>query len=751
VKLSPRLNSRSVRFVKWWWAALLLGSVAPTFAAEPQTGDWSFGWDGLVTVGRWTPATVGFTLDAPAECQVELSALDAEGHTATFVSPAVSLPAGSQRLTGFCQIGRIDSGLRGRLLVGGLVSEEVSLRPGQREQLRPLAKLADRVIVTVGEPQGFDRLPRGAASHSDPAVHVISRKSPTDLPTEPRSYDSVQWLVLTGAEPVPGEVSAALREWVADGGRLVISLPKQLAGFQSSPLREWLPVRVGDEPVVVLDLGRLADMAGRSIKIPSTTGREPVARMQADEGISLASSRETPLLLRVPYGFGEVFVLGMDITQPPLVIWGGLPNFVRNLLEIPDATAANQPQSTGPRAAQLTSTGISDLASQVHACQDRFPSVRRASPWWAMAWMLGLLAIVGPLDYLLVHRVLQRPQATWITLPVWLIAASVLAARSATAWNTSEAQLHQLDVIDSAGGSQRLRVQSWYTLYNPDTARTDFAVQPSYFDAATDDRPVQHSVSWAAIPETVFGGLYRPGGTEWGRTEYRVLAQDHSVRQLPLLQWSSRTLTAEWSRDGDALATSELHGTGLGRLTGQVTHHLPGELTEWILAYGTRAYRRQPSREDETSVPWPANETWDIEHPLVFQRELRGVLTRTVMMRESTDGRLANTVIRQEQSRYDPLSRDPTSVWQLLTFHEAAGGTTYSTLTNHLLADRDLSRQLQLGRAVLFGRLSPASGAAVQREGQAVTADRHDTFVRLVLPVRRSGEVVRELPKFKRD
>jgi hypothetical protein len=242
--------------------------------------------------------------------------------------------------------------------------------------------------------------------------------------------------------------------------------------------------------------------------------------------------------------------------------------------------------------------------------------------------------------------------------------------------------------------------------------------------------------------------LYRPGGTEWGRTEYRVFAEDQAIDQLPLLQWSSRTLTAQWSRDGDPLATGELTSTGLGRLTGSITHFLPGEVTDWILAYGTRAYRRQPSRDEETSVPWPAGQALVVDDPLVFQRELRGVLTRAVTHRERRDGTTGLT-IREAETRYDPLDRDPTVVCQLLSFHQAAGGADYSGLSNHLLTDHDLTRQLQLGRAVLFGRLTPASGAAIERDGQPMTPNRHDVFVRIVFPVKTIGEIPRVLPKFK--
>uniref|UniRef100_A0A7C2JYL1 DUF4350 domain-containing protein n=1 Tax=Schlesneria paludicola TaxID=360056 RepID=A0A7C2JYL1_9PLAN len=718
---------------------------------------WELGWDGLVVVGRWTPVTVTFTLPQPDDCRLELSALDAEGHTATFVTTQ-SFPAGEQRWTGYLQCGRIDSPLSARVLGrDGRVYAESVWRPGQSDQLRPLSKLADRVIVTAGlppgseGPHGFDRLSRPAQGLSDAAVHVIARESPALLPTDPRSYDCLHWVVLAGTAPMPEDVSEALRNWVADGGRLIVSLPKDLAAFRSSPLQNWLPVRIGDEPIAVLNLGELERLAGRSIRIPSS-GRELVPRLMAEEGVALASSRDDPLLLRAPYGFGEVTVLGLDITQPPLEKWGGLRDFVRNLVEIaPEPTGAATSRTTH-RMGQLTSTGISDLASQSQACLDHFPAVDRPSLWWSMLWMLVLLAVVGPLDYVLVHYVIRRPHATWVTLPVWLVAAAVLAAQSSDAWNTTEAHWNQLDVVDVDTRTGRFRAQTWGTHYSPANRRENLKVRGPAHDwtaLVSNTDSLRPRLSWSAIPETAFGGMYRPGGTEWGRTEYRVFSDRQQLEGLPVLQWSSRTIAAEWSGEGHAPIVSDLHSTGLGRLTGSLRHELPGELTDWILAAGNRAYRRQAVREIETSLPWPPGETWQVDDSQTYQRELKGVLTRSVVLRDPREGK-SGEQYRTAETRYDPLSRDPALVWELLTFHEAAGGSNYTTLANHLLADHDLSRQLQLGRAVLFGRLSAPPVAAVERSGEAVAPTRHDLFVRIVLPVRHTGEVLRVLPRFEK-
>jgi hypothetical protein len=753
VALQLLFNARLASHLRVCLAALALLAGTSSACADADVR-WSFGWDGLAIVGRWTPATAEFTLPAAAVCQIEISTLDAEGHTSTFVSPPASLKAGSQSLTAFFRCGRLDNLVRVRLQIDGAVQATLALRPGQSGQLKELARLADRVIVTAGlpvrsdGPLGFEEVARPGTA-TEPAVHLLARPSPAELPTHPLSYSGVHVVVLGGAAETPEAVSQALREWVADGGRLLLSVPKDLATFRQSPLWSWLPVQLGGEPVAVVNLGELEALAGRSIRIPAT-GRQLVARLKAEEGTRLASSRDDPLLMRAPYGFGEVTVLAMDLTQPPLKEWGGLRDFAQRLVELPVETAS----STGPRTAfrsnQLSSTGISDIASQTLAGLDHFPAVDRASPWWSMAWLLILLAVLGPLDYLLVQRVLHQPHATWVTLPVLLAAAVFFAARSGQSWNTAATQWNQLDVVDIDVQGGRFRQQTWGALYSAETAVHDLHLAGP-LDGWTNRAESQFTptrLSWFAAPETSFGGMYRPAGTEWNRTEYRIFPAEQKLAGLPTLQWSSRTITAEWTGQLVPPVTSSLHSTGLGRLTGTIEHRLPGELTDWVLAFGQRAYRRQQQRDDAAPLPLRPGERWSVEDPLTFQRELKGLLTRAVAIREQREGK-DNIVIRTAQSRYDPLNRDLPAVWEMLTFHEAAGGASYTTLTNHLLATHDLSRQLDLGRAVLFGRLQTAPPAAVERNGQPSPPTRSDVLVRLVLPVERSGDILRELPRMK--
>jgi hypothetical protein len=129
----------------------------------------------------------------------------------------------------------------------------------------------------------------------------------------------------------------------------------------------------------------------------------------------------------------------------------------------------------------------------------------------------------------------------------------------------------------------------------------------------------------------------------------------------------------------------------------------------------------------------------------VFQRELRPFLTGILTMATDRFGSRSSDVVRQK-SNYDPLSRNPLELVRILTFHSELGGEHYTGLTNQLLDDEDCSHLLKLGRAILFGRLSQ-SLASIQHEHQPLEPDRETSFVRLILPVAKSGEVMKDLKR----
>jgi hypothetical protein len=175
---------------------------------------------------------------------------------------------------------------------------------------------------------------------------------------------------------------------------------------------------------------------------------------------------------------------------------------------------------------------------------------------------------------------------------------------------------------------------------------------------------------------------------------------------------------------------------------GTFTHSLPIPVDEWLVAYGNRVYR-PVERIGSRPEPLRPNQPWSPSDANVAQRELKGYLTGTKKTR------VGESEILLEQEKYDPLHRDAVDIVRMLTFHEAAGGKSYTGLDNQQLFEHDLTQLLRLDRAVLFGKIEP-SVTRLELDGVAVEPARQTAIVRIVLPVDRK-ESAQKLPKLSKE
>lgn len=720
---------------------LLLGLLAVAGAADSAAGGVQVtgievGWNGLYKVGLWTPVTVQVTSNQPQSVRLELVAPDPEGNLVTFPAPPVMLTADSQPVRAFFQVGRLDSPLTVRLTSGNETLFSQTLRPVRSDQegFHSALRLSTSLIATLGDPAGLDFVTSEESATAP--VQRIRLPSPTALPMDALAYDALNALVIAGDYQLPEPQSAALEQWVRRGGHLVLAVGTRVDEYSQSPLSTWVPVPVTGE-LQLRDLSGLESFSGKTARLVFE-GRVSAARLGQVDGQVLISNRDDTLLVRAPYGVGRVTFLALDLDRPPLSQWEGLPGVVERMVFDTEFVESNTQQRRGM---QLVHAGITDLATQLHAIQDHFPEVVRSSHWMVMGLLLLYVLLIGPLDYLLVHRVLKKPHLTWFTFPLLMLVAAGLTIWSARTSNGTERRLNQLDVVDLDAVQGEVRTRSWVNLYSPAMERYAVAVQPANTDwtRPASETPPNVQLSWYGVPEDTFGGLYYRGGLELGRTRYGFAEGLDRVEDLPIALWSTRSLTAAWDYRGEPLAESTLRASGLGRLTGTITHHLPVPIEDWVFAYGNRVYRAVQSGTQGAARPLPPRQPWSPADPTVSQRELKGYLTRAVARRINRKQGEAGGDVINEQAKYDPQNLNPSEVLQMLTFHEEAGGTKYTGLTNTLLHDFDLSRELRLGRAVLFGRIDrPAAQPHVN--GEAVEPSHQATFIRIVLPVERSTE-----------
>ena len=354
---------------------------------------------------------------------------------------------------------------------------------------------------------------------SAPRTEVVDIESFRSLPTRPDAYDAFDAVLITERFDLDAARNRALQDWVRSGGHLLIAIGRDATNFaKTSPeLASWLPVEI-EGTTKLRDLSPIESFCRQSSRIMGATD-EPLdaAKLKAPGGKEQIPSLAGPLLCRAAYGLGGVTVFGLDLSSPPLANWSAAPDLVQRLFEV-DAGQAQHLLSVSNR---LTQTGITELATQLDGSLDDFPNVSRFTIWHVMGLLVALVLIVGPLDYLLVHKLLHRPELTWVTLPL----IAIVAAGAAFYWSSEskgkQVLLNQLDIFDVDATSGWGRAHSYGLLYSPENRRYDITAQadvPPRVQASS--KSVQPPrLGWHGRPEANFGGMYRTAGVEISHPE----------------------------------------------------------------------------------------------------------------------------------------------------------------------------------------------------------------------------------------
>ncbi|MAG92826.1 MAG: hypothetical protein CMJ48_03655, partial [Planctomycetaceae bacterium] len=570
-----------------------------------------------------------------------------------------------------------------------------------------------------------------------PRVHGIALERSGDLPASPSALQAVDVIVFADQFELTDDQNNLVRAWVQDGGHLVIATGTAGESLGRSLLAKWLPFEVIGT-MRLRDLSALESFSGQLERIKTghvgKTGKfqefANATRIQADDAVELVPTLDGPLLSRAAYGFGRVTFLTLDLNAPPLAKWSFVEQFVLKLIDAPRAETAVTDRADR---SQLTHTGITDLASQLAGSLEHFETVQRLTSWHVMGWLGLYVLLIGPLDYLLVHRLLKRPALTWVTFPTIVVVASLLAVVSAERVNGSQLMINRLEIVDVDARTDVLRSSDFSTIYSPQTRRYRLEVEPatsawSARDSATREATplATMEMQWFGIPETSYGGMYRGGGFELGRRPYyRMLEDGQGIENLPIAVWSTRTIQSRSFMEPSPLIESNLRSIG-NQLSGTFSHSLPVPISDWILAHGHQVFWSRSSNPERSKIP--PHQVWDTASPNVRSRDLTGLLTRSVKSRVKREG------------GDDPLSLDAGQIVRMLTFHDAVGGRDYTGLTNAELARLDFTRFLTLNTAVLVGRIDKPAGNLLL-DGKPVQPTRHETFIRILLPVDASGPV----------
>lgn len=725
-------------------AAMLLGGVNATAYGESTIKVESIGLDGRFMLGRQSQLIASASVDEAGEYTAVVLAPDPHGNAVEFSSAPVSLSAGgTQSVVVPFYLGQLTDSLSVRLdsADGSPIALGKVTFGGGIEEARPVLAPGVRIIGTMGNPAGLNLLATATVSEDEDAqlANEIVSLSPSSFPASVGALDALNTLVLTGDYALSETQTAALSGWVANGGHLLVGVPDDLEQFRSSPLgqylQEWVSIQPKQERIAELE--QLVTFASAPTRIKIRT-RVPYAQLGEDQAeVLVRGPGRVPLIVNRRVGFGQITCAAFDLSQVPegedavrfpVRNWDGLPG----LMELLVTQTRSVAKSLGITSNRIGYVGVTDLATQLHSAQVQFPDVRRAGSWWVMGLVVAYLALVGPIDYVLVHKVLRRPRLTWLTFPLIITGGCALGVYLAGSSNGTETRVNQTAIVDIDAATGNCRTHSWVSVYTPVARKSTlrFGVSDELTEAIQIENREPTLLKWAGVPENTFGGMLRSGGVGLGSVGY---ASGPDVQErVPMPVWSTRDLHSQWNSTATPPVKSTLKLTGNRMLDGSITHSFPGEMKNWSIAHNGRIYVPRPG--DEKAAVIPANRIWPVKANS-RGRAIGAELTNTrvvIVKRKMGEG---GDTSRDVQAAYDALSTDTAYIMRMLSLHEAAGGTMYTGLTNSLLTELDLSRIADGTRtAVLMGEVDlPASQISIDDEPLETTRNR--TFVRILLPV----------------
>jgi len=690
-----------------WLAAVL---VTATAHAESSLTDVQIGLQGYARPGNWTPLRATVQSSESGSVRLEAVSADPTGHPVVFPGEPFALTAGTAvPATVFFQPGRLETTTTLRLVDADsgavLASQRIASFQGAgsnrtsipftvlRHDVPLWLVAAPAEALAAPEPEsgaGGRTLADTLTELRDQGVTILELTETSGLPEDARGLSVCSALILTGDVVLTARQSEVIRQWVERGGHLILAIGSHADSVRTSPLAEWALIDTTLSSMTLSDLAGLEALASSSYRIP-VASRIPGTVIRRADGRTLASGIDGDLLTQSAVGFGRVTLLGIDPGRPPLSRWRGLAAFLARLADADSDEGIVVTRSTSGR---ISTTGISELASQMYAGMETFDAVSNRSRLSVRVLGLTLLylLIVGPLDFLLVHRVLKRPRATWVTFPLLVLFAGLLASASAGRANGSRMQANLMDVVDIDGAGGSIRQTTWSAVYSPESRRYQLAVQPDIEAlAGTGSAAAPPEISWFSMPETTFGGMYRPIGLELGRPGYRFRPDHAALEDVPVPVWSDRVMISEAfhdHRNPRPLVDSQLKRAATGLLSPEsfLTHQLTVPIEDWLIVYGNRVYLHSVTggTSREASILRPGQK-WSPIDASVTSRELRSFMTGTVYQKLEQKP-LTGSDYSVTQSAWDSRSTDLTMIMRMLTYHSLTGGSAYTGLTNEMLS-----------------------------------------------------------------
>jgi hypothetical protein len=763
-------ETRSMRDRSGWFlglrvATLALVTLAATAGTQASAASRAVevenirvGFQERYKVGTWTPMWVQLRGGIDGfNGFLEVVAQDEDGTPTTIRQIVQVAPGATQRVTSYVRPGSLDPDFATLRFIDGkslrrvandvVVGTILSNKPPE-----PLSE-EDYQILTLGRPSGIDMIPTLPGFNANKQTIsipggrarevIVPRLAAIDdlLPGRWYGFDAVDVVVVdTNDKEMLGTLSGnrgeALKQWVRRGGHLVVAVSSNWQAVNDGLLGEMLPLKLNGQ-TQVSPFDSLESYTGGSSQVAFENEPARVAKFEEIEargGRVIASTLSTPLVVRGPYGFGRVTVVGLDVDSQPFSKWPDRGLFFVKALDLKGNNAAINPANPSLR---IISNSNSDLATLIRRSLDQFKGVTLIPFGWVAGFIVLYILLIGPGDYFFLKKVLKRMELTWVTFPTIVVTVSLLAYYAAYFVKGTDLRVNKIDIVDVDLEQNTARGTSWINMFSPQNRDYSIAVIPisPEREPLTDPKAPPPTLaagtdillSWFAAPENGLRGMNTRGqGLGFGGGySYGPVGKAEELDDVRVGIWSTKGFLARWSGPAPAsniLLESDLQPIGPGRLGGTITNRLPIPLKNTIVAFEKQVYYQIGTVGPGETIE--INETNDRFLP----RSLASFLQdnrRNFMP--------ANSYMNGNESI------DRVDLIREMMFHDSdtSGLESIPSRTHHEL---DLSGQLALGRPMLVATIDRPGTQLVLKDTTAEAKTDQTTLLRVILPLKKDAE-----------
>ena len=278
----------------------------------------------------------------------------------------------------------------------------------------------------------------------------------------------------------------ALRNYVAQGGTIVVFGGSDWQRLSSSPLKDLWPIDAASSNVA--SASETAQIVNRYIKSKTLSGADRLggAPLVLTRGALRADAKNlVPIgasswLSERDYGAGRVLMMSGDPSAPPFLGWSGQgalwTEVMRNLPRVQrlESVGHNGYDNSYYKGYGYNGNTTIGSTEQLLSVIKKLPQLQ-TPPTSVIAWFLAVYVFcLVPLNYFILRGIDKRELA-WVTIPVIAVVFSVASYLAARNIKGTDLLVRQVNIVQGSGTGNRARTDAMLWLYSPRRANYDIS------------------------------------------------------------------------------------------------------------------------------------------------------------------------------------------------------------------------------------------------------------------------------------